>query len=34
VLCGISVAAAVVIYGISEVLRRREQMPPQAAPAG
>ena len=32
VLCGISVAAALVIYGISEVLRRREQMPPQTAP--
>jgi amino acid transporter len=32
VLCGVSVAAAVVIYGISEVMRRREHMPPQAAP--
>lgn len=32
VLCGVSVAAAVLIYGISEVMRRREHMPPQAAP--
>ncbi|HJU36805.1 MAG TPA: APC family permease [Gaiellaceae bacterium] len=32
VLCGVSVAAAVVIYGISEIMRRREHMPPQAAP--
>jgi hypothetical protein len=32
VLCGVSVAAAVLIYGISEIMRRREQMPPQAAP--
>jgi glutamate:GABA antiporter len=32
VLCGVSVAAAVVIYGISEIVRRREHMPPQAAP--
>jgi amino acid transporter len=31
VLCGVSVAAAVAIYGISEVMRRREQMP-EAAP--
>jgi amino acid transporter len=31
-LCGVSIAAAVVIYGISEVMRRREHMPPQAAP--
>ncbi|HET8750890.1 MAG TPA: APC family permease [Gaiellaceae bacterium] len=32
VLCGVSLAAAVVIYGISEIMRRREHMPPQAAP--
>lgn len=32
VLCGVSVAAAVAIYGISEIMRRREHMPPQAAP--
>ena len=32
VLCGVSVAAAVVIYGISEIMRRREHMPPEAAP--
>jgi len=31
VLCGVSVAAAIVIYGISEIMRRRET--PQAAPA-
>jgi Amino acid permease len=30
--CGISVAVAVAIYGISEVMRRRERVPPQAAP--
>jgi hypothetical protein len=29
VLCGVSIAAAVVIYGISEIMRRREM--PQAA---
>jgi glutamate:GABA antiporter len=34
VLCGVSVVAAVVIYGISEIMRRREHMPPEAAPAG
>ncbi|MFL5960367.1 MAG: APC family permease [Gaiellaceae bacterium] len=33
VLCGVSVAAAVVIYGISEIMRRREHMPPEAAPS-
>jgi len=32
VLCAVSLAAAVVIYGISEIMRRREHMPPQAAP--
>jgi amino acid transporter len=32
VLCGVSIAAALVIYGISEIMRRREHMPPQAAP--
>jgi amino acid transporter len=32
VLCAVSIAAAVVIYGISEIMRRREHMPPQAAP--
>jgi glutamate:GABA antiporter len=32
VLCAVSIAAAIVIYGISEIVRRREHMPPQAAP--
>jgi len=33
VLCGVSVAAAVVIYGVSEVMRRREHPTPTVTPA-
>jgi len=33
VLCGVSVAAAIVIYAISEFMRRREQATPTVSPA-